>query len=276
MQKLSIITINKNNAAGLEKTMQSVICQTYTDFEYIIIDGASDDESIEKIKKYSDIIQYWVSEPDTGIYNAMNKGIRKAQGDYCLFLNSGDYLVSPETLDNAFKEISNNPADIYYSDVMLSDGRLKQFPDTWTANYLFQAHINHQNSFIKRSLFYEHGFYNENLKIASDWEFFLNELWRYKSTFFHIKTNISIYDRQGISSRNKEILRMEDLIVLKNVFQELAGIIIQYRDFRKTIYYDIIENHYDTKFLRFLLKVYRKVFRIARRIIPFKEKHRPL
>jgi len=276
MQKLSIITINKNNAAGLERTMQSVICQTYTDFEYIIIDGASDDESIEKIKKYSDNIQYWVSEPDTGIYNAMNKGIRKAQGDYCLFLNSGDYLVSPETLDNAFKEISNNPADIYYSDVMLSDGRLKQFPDTWTANYLFQAHINHQNSFIKRSLFYEHGFYNENLKIASDWEFFLNELWRYKSTFFHIKTNISIYDRQGISSRNKEILRAEDLIVFKNVFQELAGIIIQYRDFRKTIYYDIIENHYDTKFLRFLLKVYRKVFRIARRIIPFKEKHRPL
>lgn len=78
--KLSIITINRNNAAGLRRTIESVVSQTYTDFEYIIIDGASTDGSVEVIKEYSDKITYWVSEPDTGIYNAMNKGILKAQG----------------------------------------------------------------------------------------------------------------------------------------------------------------------------------------------------
>jgi glycosyltransferase involved in cell wall biosynthesis len=83
--KLSIITINKNNASGLEKTIKSVIEQTYTDFEYIVIDGASTDGSVEIIKNYSTGINYWVSEPDTGIYNAMNKGIRKAQGGDTVF-----------------------------------------------------------------------------------------------------------------------------------------------------------------------------------------------
>ena len=86
--KLSIITINLNNAAGLRKTIQSVVNQTYIDFEYIIIDGFSSDGSIEVIKEYADRINYWVSEPDRGIYNAMNKGILKTSGEYIHFLNS--------------------------------------------------------------------------------------------------------------------------------------------------------------------------------------------
>ena len=100
--KLSIITINLNNASGLEKTIQSVINQTYKDFEFIVIDGASTDGSVEVIKKYSSGINYWVSESDTGIYNAMNKGIRKAQGEYCLFLNSADYLFSPNLISAVY------------------------------------------------------------------------------------------------------------------------------------------------------------------------------
>ena len=88
--KLSIITINRNNAAGLRRTIESVVSQTYTEFEYIIIDGASTDESVDVIKEYADKITFWVSEPDNGIYNAMNKGILKAKGEYLLFLNSGD------------------------------------------------------------------------------------------------------------------------------------------------------------------------------------------
>jgi glycosyltransferase involved in cell wall biosynthesis len=105
--KLSIITINKDNARGLEKTIQSVMGQTYNDFEYIVIDGASSDDSVDIIKRYADRMTYWVSEPDTGIYNAMNKGIRKAQGEYCLFLNSGDVLINSNSLKDAFEEISH-------------------------------------------------------------------------------------------------------------------------------------------------------------------------
>ena len=96
--KLSIITINLNNCKGLEKTIKSVISQRFTDYEFIVIDGGSDDESLECIKAHRNYIHYWVSEPDKGIYNAMNKGIAQAEGDYCLFLNSGDWLVENEQL----------------------------------------------------------------------------------------------------------------------------------------------------------------------------------
>jgi len=266
MKTLSIITINKNNAVGLKKTIHSVVCQTNIDFEYLIIDGASDDESVEIIKKYSNSITYWISEPDTGIYNAMNKGIRKAQGNYCLFLNSGDWLVSPETLSNVFREIKNNHSDIFYSDRKNSNNKIIRYPEFLTIDYLARRPINHQNSLIKRSLFFEHGFYNENLKIASDWEFFLKELWEYKSTFFHLKTNISVFDTSGISSRSQISERYNEYaIIFKNVFQELAAPLLEYRYIRRTIYYRIFTKYSiflkrgEPNFLKFLLTVY-KIF----------------
>ena len=92
MKKLSIITINLNNYLGLEKTIKSVICQTFDNYEFIIIDGGSKDLSIDIIKRYENKVTFWISESDSGIYNAMNKGIRFAKGEFCLFLNSGDYL----------------------------------------------------------------------------------------------------------------------------------------------------------------------------------------
>ncbi|MCL2380189.1 MAG: glycosyltransferase [Treponema sp.] len=258
--KLSIITINKNNAVGLEKTIQSVICQTYTDFEYIIIDGNSGDESVETIKKYTDRIGYWISEPDNGTYNAMNKGIRKAKGEYCLFLNSGDWLISADTMDKVFKEVGENTADIYYSNRIRPDNSIARFPKNLN-NYLLRGKINHQNSLIKRSLFFEHGFYNEKLRICSDWEFFLNELYIHKSCFYHIETNISIYDIHGISSKKPELHEAENLIVYKNVFNELGKTIMEYSNFRNSIYYDFFANYSDSKILIFFLRVYRKIFK---------------
>ena len=100
--KLSIITINLNNDTGLNKTIESVINQTLKNFEFIIIDGGSTDRSVELIKEYAGQINYYVSEPDKGIYNAMNKGIRQAQGEYCFFLNSGDYFVNESVLEKVF------------------------------------------------------------------------------------------------------------------------------------------------------------------------------
>jgi len=257
MKTLSIITINKNNASGLEKTIQSVLCQTSNDFEYIIIDGASTDRSVELIKNHVDRINYWVSETDTGIYNAMNKGIKKAQGEYCLFLNSGDIFISPETLENVFKEINGNPADIFYSNKVKSNKSIAIFPKNLN-NFLLHGKINHQNTFIKSSLFHEHGFYNENLKLVSDWEFFLKELYIYKSTFCHINTNISLYDNHGISVQNQELHNYENTIAIKNVFQDLSSTIIEYSNFRNTIFFDIHKN-YNTNFINYILKIYRKI-----------------
>ena len=107
MPVLSIITINYNNKAGLDKTILSVIDQTDKSFEFLVIDGGSDDGSKELIKKYSKEIAYSVSEKDHGIYNAQNKGVLKATGDYCLFLNSGDCLESNDTLKKG-KEVDES------------------------------------------------------------------------------------------------------------------------------------------------------------------------
>ena len=106
--KYSIITINFNNREGLERTIKSVITQTCQDFEYIIIDGGSTDGSIDIIKKYANKIHYWVSEPDNGIYHAMNKGVQFAHGEYLNFMNSGDFFIDIEVLSDLFPFLNND------------------------------------------------------------------------------------------------------------------------------------------------------------------------
>ena len=115
--KLSIITVNKNNAAGLKQTMESVISQDFDDYEYIVIDGGSSDESTAVIRQYEHKLAYWVSEPDSGIFNAMNKGIGKASGEYCLFLNSGDALTENSLINVFSVDLSE---DIIYMNTYLA------------------------------------------------------------------------------------------------------------------------------------------------------------
>ena len=115
--KISIITVNYNDKDGLEKTIKSVLNQENTVFEYLVIDGNSADGSKDVIEKYKDKIDYWVSEPDSGIYNAMNKGILAATGDYLLFLNSGDWLYENDSIANVDKLILESK-DIYFGNAI--------------------------------------------------------------------------------------------------------------------------------------------------------------
>lgn len=202
MKTLSIITVNRNNAAGLERTCQSVVWQTFEDFEWLVIDGASNDNSVDIIKKYAYKMAHWISEPDSGIYNAMNKGIKLAKGDYCLFLNSGDWLLSPDSIKAAFNIIKDlDYADVYYGDCLNSDFIICKMPEQLSIDHLYmQTALSHQNTFINRSLFYDHGFYDENFPTVSDSIFFAREFWVYRSRFVHIKTIISVYSIGGISS----------------------------------------------------------------------------
>ena len=269
--KLSIITINYNNAEGLRKTLASVTSQTFHDFEHIIVDGGSTDESVDIIREYADnetirLQGYkatrqekngkaddtlpnrpiasspnrheicWISEPDKGIYNAMNKGIeiafgkrivnscnhselvedknqgiRMADAEYLLFLNSGDYLVDADTLKNVFEEA--NDVDIIYGDRInvYEDGSQKEvnyFPDKITGSFMYHSMISHQASFIKSDLFVKYGLYREDLKYASDWEFFLKTFLLYNCTYQHIHQYVVYFDCLGISSiaeNNKEM-----------------------------------------------------------------------
>lgn len=113
--KLSIITINYNNQDGLQKTIDSIVSQSFKDYEWIVIDGGSNDSSREVLERYCDHFTYWCSEPDRGIYNAINKGLEYATGEYIQFLNSGDWLYSKDVLEKAFS-IIDGKNDIYYGD----------------------------------------------------------------------------------------------------------------------------------------------------------------
>jgi glycosyltransferase involved in cell wall biosynthesis len=199
---LSIITINLNNSLGLTNTLESVICQHYQDYEYIIIDGGSTDGSVDVIQDHSDKLSYWISEPDHGIYHAMNKGIIKSAGDYLLFLNSGDRLTEPGILSRVAEYFGK--ADILFGNLINhyeQHGIFKEvrFPDKVTFDYFHTSSLPHPSSFIKRSLFNNYGFYNENLRIASDWEFFVKAIIRNNCSYLHLDFPVSVYNMNGIS-----------------------------------------------------------------------------
>lgn len=207
--KLSIITVNLNNRDGLQKTIDSVVSQTFRDFEWIVIDGGSTDGSKELIEQYADHFAYWVSEPDKGIYNAMNKGIRHAKGEYLMFLNSGDTLYADNTLYRL--EAECHGADIVYGNCLVKESEKEEFlikyPNNLHLHQLIDSSICHQSTAIRKSLLDEEP-YDENLRIVSDWKFFLRKALEGK-TFHHVDLIVSIYDGQGISSINEELLTAE-------------------------------------------------------------------
>ena len=219
--KLSIITINLNNAEGLRKTIESVVTQTFTDYEYIIIDGGSTDESVEVIKQYADKITYWVSEPDKGIYNAMNKGILKANGEYLLFLNSGDIFFSKKSVKNLIEHSENY--DIVYGNIWVinkDEGFVKQYPDELTFGYFIYDTLPHPASLIKKNLF-ENNLYNEELKIVSDWVFFMVSICKNNYSYKHVNEIISIFYYDGLSSQevNRDITSKEKKECLSENFK---------------------------------------------------------
>ncbi|MBI4947160.1 MAG: glycosyltransferase [Bacteroidetes bacterium] len=206
--KLSIITVNLNNVDGLLKTIESVVEQTFSDYEYIVIDGGSIDGSVESIKKYADKIRYWVSEPDKGIYNAMNKGIKQAKGEYCLFLNSGDWLFEKDTLSNVFKKFPDQ--DIVYGNLQTPKGTWT-YPQKLTFSVFFFSSIAHPATFIRKSLFDTYGYYNENYTIASDWEFFIIALVKNNCSYKHIDNTISCFEFGGMSTDEKyTVIRLKE------------------------------------------------------------------
>ena len=207
---LSIITINYNNLSGLRKTVESVLSQTYDDFEYIIVDGASTDGSQDYLRE---IEKKWdrpmnrlhiISEPDTGIYNAMNKGIRMAKGDYCLFLNSGDYLANKDTLQQVFSDFPFGKDIVYGHQWNEVDGRLQEEICIDVAYITFDtlrnAHIPHQSTFIRREALNALGGYSEEYRIISDWAFVMKGLFKLDYTIARIPQFVSVYDTTGISS----------------------------------------------------------------------------
>ncbi len=270
--KLSIITINYNNAVGLRKTLASVAAQTYRDIEHIIVDGGSTDGSVDVIRDYENTIKQsitidqstiqvkWLSEPDHGIYNAMNKGIEIALGrrivnsynrselvevshtpytlhhtpslsDYIQILNSGDLLAAPDvtermmaaldSLNTKRSTLNEDAISILYGNMLKSyDGKKIINRDTcgngmYTPEsflYFYKGTLNHDCAYIRRDLFEKYGLYNEEMKICSDWEWYVKAIALGGEKAIYTDIDVTIFDMNGVSEshgKNTEVIQKE-------------------------------------------------------------------
>ena len=216
--KYSVITINYNNSKGLRATIESVIQQSCDDFEYIVIDGGSDDGSIEVIKEYKDIISYWVSEKDRGIYHAMNKGVFQAHGEYCIFMNSGDCFYDERVLTGFFQECGGY--DIVIGNVVSKNMKRVLFaPPSCDLSfyYLYSGTMPHQGSFIKTDLLRKYP-YDESLHIVSDWKFFVQTIVFHNCSVKYVDKLVAVFDEEGVSTSNPDKMWKEKEQVLRSLF----------------------------------------------------------
>ena len=187
--KISVVTVCYNAVDCIEETMLSVLDQTYPNIEYIVIDGGSSDGTADVIRKYADRLAYWVSEPDKGIYDAMNKGIVAATGDYINFMNAGDRYIDSYTIEKILTY--HKTESILYGNI------IRCFSNQ------------HQAAFIKRSLFAKYGYYSLDYKLISDWKFFLDSVALHHESILYVNQNVAYFQMDGISSNHKDLYLAE-------------------------------------------------------------------
>jgi glycosyltransferase involved in cell wall biosynthesis len=229
----SIITVNLNNAAGLRETLHSISLQSIRNYELIVIDGSSTDGSTDVIKEFSEMIECWISEKDDGIYSAMNKGIEKAHGTYCFFLNSGDTFARNNVLE--YVTAAKPVADIVFGNLIVtSDGSIKgkiAGNNNFTFLDIYSSLLKHQSSFIKRELFKRYGKYDESYKISSDWAFFIRTAGLNSASLQYVDIDIAYFDNDGMSNRNPGICDSEH----DRIISEIVPVMMQadYHLFKK-------------------------------------------
>lgn len=275
MNKISLITINYNDAEGLRKTLTSVAAQTYTDIEHIIIDGGSTDGSVEVIREYEQSLASrpsplasrlkWLSEPDNGIYDAMNKGVAKSSGEYLLFLNGGDALASPTAIEDVIPYLNDTDFVIgrsYFSNEGKRCGASPLLGEKDMSMYYMYLHgINHQSAFIRRNLLIDTP-YDTSVRISADWLFFIQTIVIQSATVKFVDLFFSDFDLTGVSSNNESVLKEREE-VLKTVLPERIA-----RD-----YIQIAPHYYEVIRLQWLLnhpicyKIYRSFTTFCRKVV---------
>lgn len=250
--RLSIVTINYNNAEGLKRTLESVAAQTYRDIEHIIVDGGSTDGSVEVVKKYENINRSplhpltikWSSEKDNGIYNAMNKGIEIALGrrvvnalnrseqredknkvlpDYIQILNSGDIFAAPDVVERMMSAIDKAEyPELLYGNMVRKDfvtGKLlgKSREVEYSLRQYYRSTMNHDCCYIRRDVYETYGLYDESLKIVSDWKWFVQAIGLGNVKPIYVDIDVTYFDTTGISETNLELRKKERRQVLKEL-----------------------------------------------------------
>lgn len=236
----SIITVCYNEEENIEKTAKSVVGQKFKDFEWIVIDGKSKDKTVSILKKYKKRMDYFVSEKDSGIYNAMNKGIKKAKGKYLLFLNGGDCFANSDVLSRVTKLLKkdNFSSEIYYGNVIYDDGEKVDFGKAKLDRKFFLTKtISHQATFISRDLFKKYGMYEEKYRISSDFDFWLKTIVKNNVKTKFIPVYVAIYDLKGISADKKS---MKKHISERQTILKENGLASSFELFYLWIYWNLI------------------------------------
>ncbi len=297
MMKLTIITINYNNAEGLRKTIASVASQTFHDYEHIIVDGGSTDESVEIIRQYADneairpegykaIRQEkngkaddtlpnrpiasspnrheicWISEKDRGVYDAQNKGIRLAHGEYCYFLNAGDTFCADDVLERMFSPNSliasspNRLPDILYGNEIIVDGKGKRVGlargvENPSFVDLYNSCMKHQASFIHCSLFDKYGMYDADMRICSDFDWFFRVIAFHDEVTLQYKdVDIAYFENTGLSYHSPELCAKERQQILDRYMSKRMQ-----RDYAMLGKYPRLSRVGDNKMVKLLLRI---------------------
>lgn len=282
--KLSIVTINYNNAEGLRKTLASVAAQTYRNIEHVIIDAASTDGSIDIIRAYAlqtdDLDVKWISEPDNGIYNGMNKGIRTATGDYVHILNSGDELAAPDVVERMMEvieyytlHITNHTSDAAGLPILMGNivhvyenGKAVRGKKRTKTNDLaprpieasmltfYSGTIPHDAAFVRRDLFEKYGFFDETMKICADWKLYLDMIALGGVMPMYVDVDVVLFDMSGVSNVNHERRLAERRAYLEKVLP--ASILKDYDAYAAPIaQYNRIRKHHLWGLVRFMERV---------------------
>lgn len=261
--KLSVITVNYNNKAGLQRTIDSVVCQTWRDLEWIVIDGGSTDGSKELLEQYQQHFAYWCSEPDKGVYHAMNKGIARAKGDYLLFLNSGDALYDENVLQTI--DDIHSSADIITGQAIRMDTNelLRQY-DKNLLMQLYLDTLNHQATFIKRELFKD-TCYDESLKIVSDWKFWLEAILWKRASVDVVDVIVTKQDMTGISSDQKKERKERECVLQQLMPDVLRDNLDSFQKIRVSPYNIYGEKIYDKS--RFMYQVGYRFLQVLSKLI---------
>ena len=220
--KISIITVVRNNVKTIKDAIESILNQTYKNIEYIIVDGSSTDGTVELIKEYGNKINKFISEPDNGIYDAMNKGIRLATGDIVGILNSDDFYINNQVIEEVVKEFEEKEVDSVYADLVF----VKPENTKKVVRYYDSSHFSiekfaygwmpaHPTFFVKREMYEKYGVFKTDYKIAADYELLVRFLAKKKVSYSYmqepiVKMRIGGASTSGIKSNyilNKEIIR---------------------------------------------------------------------
>ena len=256
--KISVITVCYNSENVIERTIQSVVNQTFDDFEYIIIDGASTDKTLEIVDKYRDKISKIISEKDNGIYDAMNKGISNASGDYIMFLNADDTLLHENVLKLVSEKMNDNKA-LYYGDLIFlekSTGKLNNRKQNNVNNiYLCGGMLFHPTIFASKKLFEKIGNFDTQYRIVADYDWIIRAMIQFKASCSYLDIPITIFaDGEGASSnpknqqRHKEERKKVQLKYFSPIYIAIAN--FWYKSMRSSLSFPIIKDILKMNFLK--------------------------